>query len=197
MNKGFFFNVYSYFKFYITRILWNSQKKRFKKICKGSSVLELPYIQGYENIIIGKNFHIGKDIRMEAWTRYGKQRFNPRIIIGDNVTMTGRCYISCIDYVRLGNNVLIGRDVFITDNSHGDTSFESIKNPPIQRNLTSKGAVYIGDNVWIGRQSTILSGVKIGKNSIVGAHSLVIDDVPDNVVVCGCPARIIKEIKNN
>ena len=58
-----------------------------------------------------------------------------------------------------------------------------------------KGGVEIGENCWIGARVTILDGVKIGNNSVVGAHSFVNKDVPENVVVAGCPAKIIKYLK--
>ena len=57
-----------------------------------------------------------------------------------------------------------------------------------------KGKISLQENCKIGSHSTILPGVTVGKNSIVGAHSLVIDDVPDNVVVFGIPAKVIRKI---
>lgn len=57
--------------------------------------------------------------------------------------------------------------------------------------LGSSGAVFIGDNVFIGVQSTILKGVHIGNNVIIGANSLVNRDIPDNVVAAGNPCKII------
>lgn len=178
-------------------LVWKSQRKKIKQIGKASSVLEPLYIIGYEYISIGDSFYAGKDVRIEAWDNYKGQVFSPRVHIGNNVTFTDRCYLSCIDSIDIGNGVLLGRDVFITDNSHGDSSTQMIM-PPIQRPLTSKGSVRIGDNVWVGRQSTILSGVTIGNNSIIGANTLVNRDVPANCVAVGNPLRIIrKDCDNN
>lgn len=194
--KGFIYRLKSYIHIKWISFLWCSQRKLFKRIGKGSSVLELPYIIGYEYIDIGDNFQIGKDVRIEARDKYLSQIFNPSICIGNNVTLAGRCYFSCINKIVIGDGVLMGRDVFITDNSHGDTSDSIIGVAPIKRNLTSKGPVFIKNNVWIGRQVTILSGVTIGENSIVGSNSVVNKDVPSNCVVAGNPARIIKTIGN-
>ena len=83
----------------------------------------------------------------------------------------------------------------ITDNSHGKSDYESLSIPPILRLLHSKGPVIIEDGVWIGDKVTILPGVRIGENSIIGANALVTKDVPANCVVGGVPAKLIKIIK--
>lgn len=174
-------------------LLWMSQRRLLGSIGKGSHVSGLPRITGYENIHIGRGLRCGESVRIEAWERYGSQTFEPRIVIGDNVTLTDRCYISCADSVSIGNGCLFGRDVFVTDNLHGDTHGENLDTMPVKRPLTLKGAVTIGSNVWIGRQVTILPGVTIGSNSIVGANSVVSRDVPPNCVVAGVPTRVIRE----
>ena len=57
-----------------------------------------------------------------------------------------------------------------------------------------RGTVHLKENSKIGSHSTILPNVTVGKNSIIGAHSLVIDDIPDNVVAFGVPAKVIRKI---
>lgn len=56
------------------------------------------------------------------------------------------------------------------------------------------GEVILKNNSKIGSHSTVLPGVTVGKNSIIGAHSLVIDDIPDNVIAFGVPAKVIRQI---
>ena len=89
------------------------------------------------------------------------------------------------------------RYVYISDNSHGDTSIDSILLPPVQRQMIVKGPVVIEDNVWIGERVCILSGVTIGKGAIVAANSVVTHDVPPYSVVGGVPAKLIKVINLN
>lgn len=194
MSNSVFFDLHEKVHQYYVKALWKSQKKKFKEIGSSSGVLDIPYVQGYSHIIIGDSFNCGKDVRIEAWEEYGDQSFNPLIKIGNNVTFTDRCYLSCIDSIDIGDGVLLGRDVFITDNSHGDTSPEMLELLPIRRLLTSKGPVIIGKNVWIGGLTTIVSGVTIGDNSIIGANSFVNKDIPDNCVAAGNPAKVIKSI---
>lgn len=66
--------------------------------------------------------------------------------------------------------------------------------PPGDRSLYSKGPVIIGDNVWVGAGSCILPNVTIGNNCIIGANSVVTKSFPDNCVIAGNPAKIIKQL---
>ena len=96
--------------------------------------------------------------------------------------------------MKIGKNLLTGRWVTITDNSHGNTDYESLVSPPSQRTIVSKGDVTIGDNVWIGDKATILPGVTIGDGVVVAANSVVTKDVPAYCVVAGNPAKIVKQV---
>ena len=98
----------------------------------------------------------------------------------------------CADTVEIGDHVLMGSYVFITDNSHGNADASAIGVPPRERPLTGKGPVRIGNNVWIGRGAAILPGVTVGDNAIIGANSVVTRSVPANCVVGGIPAKVIK-----
>lgn len=93
--------------------------------------------------------------------------------------------------IEIGNHVKITRGVTIL--THGyDWSVLKSKYGEI---LGSSGKVKIGDNVFIGTNTTILKGVTIGDNVIIGANSLVNKDIPNNVVVAGNPAKIICTIE--
>lgn len=91
-------------------------------------------------------------------------------------------YINALHDVVIGNNVQIGSHCSIY-------SISSIEN--------SVGKVLLKNNCRIGSHSTILPGVTIGKNSIVGAHSLVNKDIPDNVVAFGVPAKVVRKLNND
>lgn len=90
--------------------------------------------------------------------------------------------------IYIGNNVLIGPNVIIDAGTHP-------VNPIIRKKQAQFNVpVYIGDNVWIGGGAIILPGVKIGKNSVIGAGSVVTKDIPENVVAVGNPCRVLREI---
>jgi len=153
------------------------------------------YICGMEKISIGNNTYLGKNIQLTAWTTYKGHTFNPKIQIGDGCSIGEDNHITAINSIYIGNNVLTGKKVLITDNSHGMATYEQLVVPPVDRNLHSKGVVVIEDNVWIGEKASILPGVHIGKGAIIAANSVVTKDVPAFCVAAGIPSIVIKKVK--
>lgn len=171
--------------------LWISTQ--FKDFGSNSGINKPIYLRGGKYITIGDSFHCDHRLRLDAIDSYNNQTFTPSIIIGNNVTIQKDCHIGAINKIVIGNNVLMASKIFISDHAHGDTSISSVSLPPLDRPLTSKGPIFINNNVWIGEGAVILSGVTIGENSIIGANAVVTKSVPKNCVVAGNPARIIKE----
>jgi acetyltransferase-like isoleucine patch superfamily enzyme len=145
-------------------------------------------------ISIGQNFSALDRIRIEAIEKYQNQKFSPEIIIGNNVGFNSDIHIGCINKIDIGNNVLLASRIYISDHSHGEVNVDALKLPPNERNLISKGAVIIEDNVWIGEGACILPNVTIGKNSIIGANAVVTKSFPANSVIAGIPAKLIKTL---
>lgn len=109
----------------------------------------------------------GKNVRILHYPRWGSGPF--LIEIGDNVTITrGVCFVNHDGGVALFRKEYPGLNVF--------------------------GKIKVGNNVFIGINSIILPGVTVGNNVVIGACSLVNKDIPDNVVVAGIPARVIKSL---
>lgn len=162
-------------------------------------------ICGEEYIHIGDGTAFGMHLFLTAWPFFAykdkegctqTQFFSPEICIGNNCYFGAYNHITAINRIQIGDNLLTGKWVTITDNNHGETTFDSVSIPPIKRALTSKGSVVIGDNVWIGDKATILAGVTIGDSAIIAANSVVTQDVPSYSVVAGIPAKVIKEMKH-
>lgn len=151
-------------------------------------------IIGGESIVIGDRFYAGPNCRIEAWHRYHEQEFMPEIRIGNDVKINSACHIGAINRIEIGNDVLMGSNVFITDHSHGQVSGQEIDIPPNKRDLFSKGEVVIGDNCWICENAIILPGVHIGRSAIVAAGAIVTKDVPERAVVAGNPAHVVKRL---
>lgn len=148
-------------------------------------------------ISLGDGFSAEDNLRLQAWTKYRDQSFTPEINIGKNVSMMENCQVSCCSKISIGDGVLFGANVFITDNFHGNNSFDQMEIPPINRPLDVRGEVIIGNNVWVGRNACIMPGVHIGDGAVIGANSVVTHDVPAYCVAVGAPARVIKSIKEN
>jgi serine acetyltransferase len=174
------------------RLFWYALERRFDKVGE-ASFIEYPVVTlGEDHITLGSNFYSYARLRLEAYDNHLGNVYHPEIIIGDNVSLNYDCHIACINRVVIGNNVLIGSKVHITDHSHGSVSYEALSLPPAKRSLVSKGPVIIEDNVWIGEGAVIMPNVRIGRNAIVGANAVVTKDVPANCVVGGVPARVIR-----
>ncbi|MBX9749762.1 MAG: hypothetical protein K5Q68_09130 [Roseococcus sp.] len=118
-------------------------------------------------------------------------KYNGRITIGNN------CVIGICNWLQGAGNISIGDDVIIGPYSCIVSSSHIYDNPdiPIARQPLALGEVVIEDDVWIGASCTILSGVRIGAHSIIGANSLVSSDIPPYSIAVGSPARVIKSRK--
>lgn len=128
---------------------------------------------------------VGKDVLIWApfYCSYGRNTY-----LGDDVFINYMCVILDNNEVRIGNHVMIGPSVQIYTAAHDLQAASRIKGWETAKPIT------IEDNVWIGGGVIILPGVRIGKNAVVGAGSVVTRDVPPNTVVAGNPARVIREI---
>jgi len=173
-----------------------SFRRRVERLGDNSRVRHPFYIINPQYFEIGRNFSAEPGLRIEAWDAYHEARFEPHIKIGDNVCLNWDVHIGANGRLEIGNNVLIGSHVLITDHSHGNVDFDSLQVEPIKRPLTRKGPTFIEDNVWIGEGACILSGVRIGRNSVIGANSVVTRDVAPNTVVGGVPARALRTPKS-
>lgn len=139
---------------------------------------------------IGSKSSFGKYAVLTAWDSYAGEKFTPKVIIGENCNFGDFLHLTCINRIEIGNNVLTGRWVTITDNNHGKTDLFDLSIPPANRKLFSKGPVKIEDKVWIGDKATILPGITIGEGAVIGANTVVSKDIPPYSIVVGNPAKI-------
>jgi maltose O-acetyltransferase len=115
--------------------------------------------------------------------------YGHNIYLGDHVYLNVLCTILDCSEVRIGNHVMLGPSVQIYTAAHH-----------LQAELRIQGLevakpVVIEDNVWIGGAAILLPGVRIGRNAVVGAGAVVSRDVPENTIVAGNPARVVREIE--
>ena len=109
-------------------------------------------VSGPKYISISNHFRGGKHVIIDAIDTYNgvATGYVPELVIGDNVTFTDNCYVSCINKIHIGSGTLLGPNTFVCDNFHGSGRADEIEVIPSQRKLYSKGPVSIGKNVWIG-----------------------------------------------
>lgn len=169
--------------------------KEFKKFGFNSRIEpHCNLLVGSQYISVGSNSYLGRGIQLTAWDNYETQLFSPSIEIGDNCQIGDYAHITAINSIILGNNVLTGKFLLVTDNSHGLTHKNEIETSPVKRPLYSKGPVVIEDNVWLGDKVSIMPDVRIGKGSIIAAGSIVTRDVAPYSLVGGNPAKLIRSL---
>lgn len=178
--------------FFKDKIKTYSLKRQLGYLGANSSIEHTSIILNPEYVFIGNNFTNLKRLRIDITKELLRVKYNPRLTSGDNVKIGSDCHIACCNRIEIGNNVLLASKIFITDNYHGSITYDALLQEPNNRELFSKGPVVIKDNVWVGEGVAILPGVTIGKNVIIGANSVVTKSVPDNAVIGGNPAKIIK-----
>lgn len=113
------------------------------------------------------------------------------IYIGNNFTGNYNLTILDIREVWIGDNVMIGPNTLITTVGHPLTPMGRRKHMGIAK------PVRIGNDVWIGGNVTILPGITIGNNVVVAAGAVVTKDIPDNSLVGGVPAKLIRNLEND
>lgn len=160
------------------------------KVGKNFSIIGPRYIS------IGDSFSAGNGLALQTWKEYRGEKTgkNPRLKIGNSVSVMNGCQVSCMNSIEIGDGTLLGDNVFITDNFHGENKGMEKEIPPIERKLYSKGAVSIGKNVWIGRNVCVMPGVTIGEGTVIGANAVVTKNIPAGVIAAGVPAKVIDEI---
>ena len=108
-----------------------------------------------------------------------------KITIGNNCGFSGTRIRAGAD-VTLGNNVRCGANTYIASTDAHSDDYRAGKDRPI----------VLEDNVWLGLNVVVLKGVTIGKNSLIGANSVVTKDIPANVIAVGNPCKVIKQIES-
>lgn len=183
------------------QIIFNIRNYCFCKIKIGShnktwTFHGLPIIRKAKNstITIGKDFVACSIPRKNSISIIQKvflctEKSNSQILIGENVGISG-VTISALSTIKIGNNVMLGSGVLITDNDSHPINFSDRYDKAKIKALP----ITIEDNVFIGARSIILKGVTIGKGSVIGAGSVVTKNIKANTIAVGNPAVAIKLI---
>jgi acetyltransferase-like isoleucine patch superfamily enzyme len=151
-------------------------------------------LDGFAFIGPGCRLEVGPNAVLElgrwSWLGHGcKIRCHEgRVSLGAKSVMGQECTISAYQHVSIGRECVIADRVMLIDFDHGSAEVER----PIRMQGIYKRDVNVGHNVWIGYGACILRGVTVGDNAIVGTNAVVTKDVPENAVVGGVPARVLR-----
>lgn len=142
-----------------------------------SIVLGRPVVDATD-MEVGDDFKVWSGARVTLISGWGRLRFGDRVFV--NVGST----IIAVESIEVGSDVAFANDVYVMDSdSHG-----------VEGRPHRQAAVVIGDGCWIGARAMILPGVTIGKRVLVAAGAVVTRDVPDDCLVAGNPARVVRQL---
>ena len=151
---------------------------------RGVSIRDAGYISLGNNVFLDNNVVLQLS---EEHLKYGSQK--PKVEIEDKVTIGLGTMISAAEHILIKKNVLISQHCFIVDHNN---EYKDVNTPIRFQGIRNVKPVVINEGAWIGANTTICSGVTIGKNSVIGANSVLKKDVPDYAVAAGVPTKIIK-----
>ena len=140
-------------------------------------VLGSPLVDG-SDMQVGDDFKVWSGQRTTLISGWGKIRFGDRCFVNVGTT------IIAVEQIVVGDDVAFASDVYIIDSdSHG-----------VEGRPHKQAAIHIGDGCWIGARAMILPGVTLGKRVLVAAGAVVTRDVPDDSLVAGNPARVVRSL---
>ena len=178
---------------------WTRLRDRiFTWACRGSfarlgkgSLLELPIrLWGESHIEIGADVFLGSHCWLQVIS--ADQAASGTVIsIGDRTSISGFCTVTAAQSVVIEPGVLMARYVYISDHTH---AYDLPDRPVKDQGITGVAPVRVCEGAWLGQSVVVCPGVTIGRNAVVGANSVVRDDIPDFCVAVGAPARVIRKI---
>lgn len=171
---------------YLYHLLFSDFCHLGTKVTFGSGVT----IHNAKYISLGNRVYLEKNVTLkflEEFIKYGYKR--PNLKIEDAVTIGAGTIIAAAKFIHIKKNVLVAPHCFITDHDH---EYRDITIPIRDQGYKNVKKIVIEEGAWIAANSTICSGVTIGKNSVVGANSVVVSDIPDFSLAVGVPAKVVK-----
>lgn len=121
---------------------------------------------------------------------------NAKLVIGNDVGISSAC-IWCDESITIGNHVRIGGDCLILDTDCHSLDYMARRDVKTDREQTNTKPVVISNDVLIGARSIILKGVHIGERSIIGAGSVVTQNVPNDCIAVGNPCKVVRYLNGN
>lgn len=201
-NAYFIYQIFSRLKMFIRGLIILQKKvflgantkvlnKKNFSFGKNTTIENNVVLDGYSKnkIVFGDNVKIGSFSKLLSTSHMSK--YGIGMVIGDNSAFGDFTHFGAPGGIVIGNDVIAGSYISFHSENH---IFSDVSKLIRDQGVTSKGII-IGNNVWIGAKVTFLDGSKIGNNCVVAAGAVVNGEFPNNVVIGGIPAKILKEIQ--
>ena len=176
---------------YLSRLIVCCRRLGFaiRFLCRPVKVHPTSWVSARSSIRVcrGGSVSIGKNCEIHPFSML--LTYGGHIRIGDNCSVNPFTIVYGHGGVRIGHGVRIAAHTVIIPANHNVVT----DGQPIYQSGVSAKGIDIDDHVWIGSGSRILDGVRIGRNAVIGAGSVVTKSVPENATVAGVPARVIKQ----
>lgn len=188
------------FKRHLLKLLYNN-KIEFGSNLRILGELPILKIPRQGKVYIGDNVVLNSDFISSNTSLTTRVKFitgyTGKIVIGNNCDLNGTCFVS-YDEIEIGDYCQFASSSMISDTDFHpvDPNYRlaQMKGESFPFESVSKRKIKIGCNVWVGWGVIILKGVTIGDNSIIAAGSVVVSDIPQNVIAAGNPAKVVKNI---
>lgn len=141
-----------------------------------------------EKIVLGDCVKIGSYSKLLSTSHFSK--FGKGLVMGNNSAVGDFTHFGAPGGIEIGNDVIMGSYVSFHSENH---NFSDASKLIREQGTTSKG-IKLGNNIWVGAKVTFLDGCSVGNNSVVAAGAVVNGSYPDNVVIGGIPAKVIKTL---
>ena len=182
--------LYNYFRKIRNSVFTFFIRSGFSKFGRRSKI-ELPSrLDGICRITVGDFVFIGSDSWLSTLPN-DELSCESIIEIGDRSSISGHVTISGTKKIIIEPDVLIARYVYISDHSH---AYLNRNEPILTQGISKVQPVRIKQGAWLGQSVVVCPGVTIGKNSVIGANSVVTKSIPDYCVAAGAPAKVIRSI---
>lgn len=179
--------------FFLKFRIWKFKLLSNCKNIHGKPNLYIPLLlNGKGKIVLGENIQNGVLAAHHTYSTYNYiyvMYADSEVRIGNNVVLANGATIQAVSKINIGNDVMIGINCMIVDTDGHDMNPEKRFDGDVK-----SGPITIEDNVIVYYNSVIFKGVTIGKNSIIGACSVVTKDIPPNVFAAGSPAKVIRNL---
>ncbi len=173
----------------VSRFLYSALLSgQFKEFGRGTKITRPFRFYGLNQICLGESVSIERNCWIQVVNQDGEEQVT-KLWIKSHAGIGMGASISAAKQIIIGEHVLLGRNVYISDHAH---AFNDVNSPIMNQGIDNVQPVSIGKRSWLGQNVVILPGGSVGEHCVIGANSVVNRPIPDFSVAVGAPARVVR-----